>query len=329
MDLWLGILLALLCLFLIGVTVERLMEQSDRRRFPPPGRLVPVGNRRLHVMCSGERRQGEPLVVMEAGMASWSFYWRLVQPEIARFARVCSYDRFGLGWSDPAAGLRNPQRIAADLHQALQLAGESPPYLLVGHSLGGIFVRQFARMYPDEVYGMVLVDSAHEDQIERMPWARNEAKNINGFFTFLALLHRVGILRLLGKSVLARFTSLTTPEEKRIFLATLLASRYFETSRNESASLLTPVPPTERLLSFDEKPLIIIQAGGQPESLPRGYTQDRWAEQRRAWDEIQRDLLKLSTNSRLVVAEKSVHAVQLEQPEVVINSIKHTLERQP
>jgi pimeloyl-ACP methyl ester carboxylesterase len=322
-----ALILVMAVLLLTGVTAETLAERRDRKRFSPPGMLAPVAGRNLHLDLRGARRPGEPLVLLETGMGSWSFYWRLVQPAIAKFARVCAYDRFGFGWSDPGELPRRADRIATELHAALQSAGEPGPYLLVGHSLGGLFVRQFARLYPQEVFGMVLVDSAHEDQLERMPWARKEAEQIGSFFTFLAILHRLGILRLLGKSLLAHFTSVSTPEEKRLFLATLLASRYFETSRAESVSILQPLSAAERLAGLGEKPLVVIQAGGQPDPLPRGYTPERWEQQRRAWDSIQQDLLKLSSNSRLVIAEKSVHTVQVEQPEVVIAAIEQMLRR--
>lgn len=319
---FIGVLAALL---FGGWLAEWLAEQRDRRRYPAPGRMVKAAGSQMHLLCSGERRPGEPLVLLESGMGGWSFYWRMVQPGVAQFARVCSYDRLGFGWSEPIPPPRSASRIAAELHEALQNAGEPGPYLLVGHSLGGIFVRQFARLYPQEVCGMVLVDSAHEDQLERMPWARKEAQGISSTFTFLAIVHRLGILRLLGKSLLSRFASVKTEEEKQLFLATLLSSHYFETSRDESLSVLQPLKPEERLASLGDKPLTVIQAGGQPETLPRGYTPERWQQQRRAWDEIQQDLLKLSSNSRLVVAEKSVHAVQVEEPEVVIAAIEQML----
>ncbi len=319
---FIGVLSALL---FGGWLAEWLAERRDRWRYPAPGRMVKAASSQMHLLCSGERRPGEPLVLLESGMGSWSFYWRMVQPAVAQFARVCAYDRPGFGWSPPGVQPRSASRIAAELHEALQNAGEPAPYLLVGHSLGGIFVRQFARLYPQEVCGMVLVDSAHEDQLERMPWARKEAQGISFTFTFLAILHRLGILRLLGKSLLSRFASVKTEQEQKLFLATLLSSRYFETSRDESLSVLQPLKPEERLASLGDKPLTVIQAGGQPETLPRGYTPERWQQQRRAWDEIQQDLLKLSSNSRLVVAEKSVHAVQVEEPEVVIAAIEQML----
>jgi pimeloyl-ACP methyl ester carboxylesterase len=326
MNLFSSFMLVLAPLLSGGWLAEWLAERRDRRRFPAPGKLVTAGGCQMHLLCSGERRPGQPLVLLECGMGSWSFYWRLVQPEVAKFGRVCAYDRPGFGWSQPGSPPRSASRIAAELHEALQNAGESGPYLLVGHSLGGIFVRQFARLFPQEVSGMLLVDSAHEDQLERMPWARKEAQSVQSTFTFLAVLHRLGILRLLGKSLLSRFASVKTEQEKKLFLATMLASRYFETSRDESLSVLQPLKPGERLTSLGDKPLIVIQAGGQPEALPRGYTEERWQQQRRAWDEIQQDLLKLSSNSRLEIAEKSIHTVQIEQPELVIEAIRRVLE---
>lgn len=326
MNLFSGFILVLAALLSGGWLAEWLAERRDLRRYPAPGRMAKAAGRQMHLLCSGKRRSGEPLVLLESGMGSWSFYWRLVQPEVAKFARVCAYDRPGFGWSPPGVQPRSASRIAAELHEALQNAGEPGPYLLVGHSLGGIFVRQFARLYPQEVSSMVLVDSAHEDQLERMPWARQEAHSMQTIFTYLAVMHRLGILRLLGKSLLSRYASVKTEHEKKLFLATLLASHYFETNRDESLSVLQPLKADERLTSLGNKPLYIIQAGGQPEALPRGYTEERWQQQRRAWDEIQQDLLKLSSNSRLVTAEKSVHTVQVEQPEVVIEAIRHVLE---
>lgn len=218
------IVLVLAALMVVGMFAESLAERRDRKRYPAPGQLVTVEGRQMHMHFSGERQPGDPIVILETGMGSWSFYWWLMQSSVAKFTRVCSYDRFGFGWSDSGEPPRSAPRIAEELHAALQTAGEPGPYLLVGHSLGGVFVRQFARLYPNEICGMVLVDSAHEDQLERMPWARKEAQSIQSFFSFLAVLHRLGLLRLLGKPLLARFTSVSTPDEKQLFLATLLAT---------------------------------------------------------------------------------------------------------
>ncbi len=129
----------------------------------PPGKLVDVGGRKLHLLCTGT---GGPTVVLEAGASAFAIDWSLVQPEIARTNRVCSYDRAGHGWSDPG-GSGDPG-VAADLHSVLQATGEQPRYVLVGASKGGLYVRLYHARFPDEVAGMVLVDPAYEERLFTM-----------------------------------------------------------------------------------------------------------------------------------------------------------------
>jgi pimeloyl-ACP methyl ester carboxylesterase len=149
---------------------------------PAPGRLIDVGGRKLHLDCSGpSQRTGPtaspqtgqsertgPTVILEAGASSFAIDWSLVQPEIARSHRVCSYDRAGSGWSDPRTDVETPARIVADLHALLGAAGEKPPYVMIGASAGGLYVRQYQLDYPSEVVGLVLVDPATEDRLFTM-----------------------------------------------------------------------------------------------------------------------------------------------------------------
>ncbi|HKY22105.1 MAG TPA: alpha/beta fold hydrolase [Vicinamibacterales bacterium] len=124
---------------------------------PPPGALIDVGGRKLHVRCSGA---GAPTVVLEAGASAFAIDWSLVQPEIARTNRVCSYDRSGHGWSDGYQ--RTPSEIVSDLHVLMGAIGEKPPYVMVGASMGGIYTRLYQAQYPAEVAGLVFVDGSHE-----------------------------------------------------------------------------------------------------------------------------------------------------------------------
>src|SRR5215510_14832845 len=128
----------------------------------PPGKLVDIGGRRQHINCTGK---GAPTVVLEAGAGDFSFDWGLVQPAVARFARVCAYDRAGYAWSDAGPMPRTMRQIVYELHTGLANAGIIPPYVLVGHSLDGLLVRKYAREYPKEIAVIVLVDSSHEDQM--------------------------------------------------------------------------------------------------------------------------------------------------------------------
>lgn len=133
---------------------------------PPPGRLIDLGSHRLHLYCTGA---GSPTVLLEAGLGGLSLEWRPVQTALADEYRVCSYDRAGYGWSDPGPAPRSVDRIVAELRAMLERAGESPPYAIVGHSFGGYVAQLFAKRYPREVEGVVLVDSSHPDQYRRFP----------------------------------------------------------------------------------------------------------------------------------------------------------------
>jgi pimeloyl-ACP methyl ester carboxylesterase len=134
---------------------------------PPPGRLVDVGGWKLHIHCTGTREDKSPTVILESGVGDFSVEWSLVQPRVAPFARVCSYDRGGDGWSEMGPHPRTFRQIVYELHTLLERAGERPPFVLVGQSYGGWLVRTFRSTYPSEVTGIVLVD-AGEDNPERI-----------------------------------------------------------------------------------------------------------------------------------------------------------------
>ena len=127
----------------------------DRRRFSLPGRMVDIGGRRLHLLESGD---GRPAVILEAGIAASCLNWTSVQAQLAKCTRVCSYDRAGLGWSDPAGSPRTILRAVEDLHALLTVAQVPPPFIMMGHSFGGLLVRCYAVRYPDQVAGLVLLD---------------------------------------------------------------------------------------------------------------------------------------------------------------------------
>ena len=140
---------------LLGVVYQKLGTRRDWRVHPPPGKLIDLGTHRLHVLESG--RDG-PTVVLEAGLMSTVLSWSTLQGELARKYRVVSYDKAGLGWSDEGPMPRTADCIVDELHSLLGRASIPPPYILVGHSFGGLTVPLFAARYPDETAGVVLVD---------------------------------------------------------------------------------------------------------------------------------------------------------------------------
>ncbi len=169
--LFLGLFGLLLVLASAGAIYLKIEYSQDRRMRPPPGRLVDVGGYRMHIDCIGK---GSPTVVLDSGLSDSSLSWYKVQPEVAKFTRVCSYDRAGLGWSEPSRNPRNSGVFAEELHTVLHNAKINSPFVLVGHSMGGYDVRIFASRFPSEVVGMVLVDSAHPDLAK--PAARTEIR---------------------------------------------------------------------------------------------------------------------------------------------------------
>jgi pimeloyl-ACP methyl ester carboxylesterase len=148
-----------------GIPCRRARPSQQIDIGPPPGRLIDIGGRKLHFKCTGS---GSPTVILEAGASAFALDWSLVQPEIARTNRVCSYDRAGSGWSDPLGEVDTPARVVLDLHSALAAAGEKPPFVMVGASFGAISVRIYQLDYPDDVVGFVLVDPATEDRLFTM-----------------------------------------------------------------------------------------------------------------------------------------------------------------
>lgn len=151
-----------------GLVYQTRATAQDRLRLSPAGRMVDAGGHRLHLLTMGEAHDG-PTVVLEAGGMATSPMWALIQPAIAEFARVVSYDRAGLGWSEPGPMPRDARTIADELHTALRNAGLLGPYVLVGGSLGGPYATVFADAFRDETAALVLVDSVHPDQLQRMP----------------------------------------------------------------------------------------------------------------------------------------------------------------
>src|SRR5829696_30737 len=192
----LGLLALIVLLALGGATYEAIMAARDGKRYPPPGQPVDVGGYRLHLHCIG---QGSPTVVLDAGLGGFSLDWGAVQPQIAMSTRVCAYDRAGLGWSEPRPTPRSPQQFAAVLRALLANGGVEGPYVLVAHSLSGKTARLFASQHPDDVAGMVLVDTSHEFVDDHRPPEQLAAEDAERrqFQNMIRWTARFGLVRLL------------------------------------------------------------------------------------------------------------------------------------
>jgi pimeloyl-ACP methyl ester carboxylesterase len=191
-----------------AAVVQQVLTVRDRRRYPAPGLMVHVDGRQTHLQVLGAESDG-PTVVLEAGMGSFSPNWYWVQQELAATVRSVAYDRAGLGWSRRSRRPRDAQTIAVELRDALREAGIEPPYVLAGHSFGGLPVRAFADLYPDLTAGLILVDASHPDQWVRWPTPHADrilevSQRILGWLGWFGLLRALHLARGISAGLPAR-----------------------------------------------------------------------------------------------------------------------------
>jgi pimeloyl-ACP methyl ester carboxylesterase len=269
------IVVGFLTLGLVGAAYQTVSTRRDQRTFPPPGELIRVGNHRLHLNCTGA---GSPAVILEAGNLGMSADWIKVQQRVAETTRVCSYDRAGNGWSDTGPAPRDASQITSELHTLLTEAGVAPPYVLVGYSYGGLYTLRYAGQYPDEVAGLVLIDSSHPDQFTRSADGRAMARRTNRLAAVLPLLTRLGIVRL--TNFLPAHPDLPAQQraEVQAFHAT---TRQVKASVAEFKSTPQSSAQAGSTSSVVDKPLAVVTAG----------------EQTAEWLQMQDELATLSSNS--------------------------------
>ncbi len=312
-----GLLAFVVVLMVAGAIYQSVASANDLKKYPPPGTLIDIGGYRLHLYCTGERQAGQPTVVLEAGSGSASPDWGLVQPEIARVTRVCSYDRAGYGWSDPGPLPRTSQRFAEELHTLLTKAGEKEPYILAGHSFGGHTVRLFAHQYPHEVTGIVLVDTRPEELASLVT-------DPNDFqMSFWAFMARCGFFRLFGKAVLV--PPLFLEKMPDYPWPILFRPKFFETARDESA--LESDKQVQAAGNLGDLPLVVITHGDA--SMFASLPANEALQVEEDWQAAQKNLAGLSSNGQLIVADGSGHAIPIERPDVVIEAIKRLIAPTP
>lgn len=290
------------------------------KQVPAPGQLVDVGGYKMHLYCTG---QGSPTLLMDAGNNEFSTTWAAVQPELQLLTRVCVYDRAGFGWSESSPFPRTSETMVKELHTLLVNANIKGPYVLVGHSFGGMNMRLYAQRYPAEVVGLVLVDSAHEAQTLRVPALQNAAAPLLDQFRVLALLNSFGLLALSPEDIPSRELPDEALAQYRAILAT---SRYFETAIAETEALEQSFAEVRaaQITTLGDLPLVVISRG-LSDPLP-GFSEAEAQQYEEAWQVMQSELVALSTNSRQIIAEQSGHYIQLQQPQRVIEAVKQVVE---
>ncbi|HUR74488.1 MAG TPA: alpha/beta hydrolase [Sporichthya sp.] len=293
----------------------------DRRRYPPPGRMVDVGGRRIHLWEAGE---GSPTVVLIPALGEPCLDFAHLLPDLASETATVVFDRAGLGWSDPAWKPLAQLDAADDLHAALRRAGIAPPYILAGHSMGGFIARMFATAYPQEVAGLVLIDSSHPKQ-HKLP-------GYHWWTVKYAAMRRArwfGVRRLARDLGLAERPSSTVPPEySEADDALSLGDRQRRTSWWELAMRAQiGAAVCRRTGSLGDLPVTVLTCS---ETSPDATTPKQVAYERDhygTWYPLQADLATLSTDSKHVVAENAGHYIHHHQPELVVDAILDLVRR--
>jgi pimeloyl-ACP methyl ester carboxylesterase len=280
-----------------GTGYQWLATLNDLAATPPPGRLVDIGGHRLHLWCTGD---GAPVVILDTGLGSTTAAWGFVQPDVARFTRVSSYDRAGLGYSDAGPTPRTARRMASELAALLDRGWIGGPVVLVGASSGGFNVRVFASDHPERAAALVLVDASHEDQPHDIP----------RLATFVPLLARVGVLRLLGISFDLRGDTLA-PSTRRFARATRFRAAGYGAAAGEIMHIresATEVRNSRRTLSI---PVVVVTGARGADA---------------AWHGLQRDLVTLSERGCQIIVPDAGHVVAIDQPQVIVTAIRSVVE---
>ncbi len=284
-----GFSLLVALLLAIGLIYQTAGAETDKRNLPPRGNLIDVGGFKMHIHCMGE---GSPTVILETLSGGTSSYWGWVQPEVALTTRVCVYDRAGRGWSEPDLEPISLARTVRNLHTLLTNAHIDGPYILVGHSIGGIYVRQFAADFSDEVVGLVLVDAAHPAQYDRYPEMRAENESYLRMSTGFPTLARIGIWRVyFAAGGEFDFGDLTEPQKSEL-KALWSSPDYFVSQRTEVLARSDIFADGQKLGGLGTLPLIVL-------------TQDHAAD---SWTTMQNELASLSSNSLHRIVAGATHA---------------------
>ncbi|MEX2553006.1 MAG: alpha/beta hydrolase [Actinomycetota bacterium] len=282
-----------LALASVGGGYETVREALDANAYPMPGQLIDVGGYRLHLHCTGS---GSPTVVLEAGGGDMSSVFGWIAPAVARDTRVCVYDRAGRGWSEPAEAAQDRAEIARDFRTLLHRANVPGPYVLAGHSFGGLYVRAFAARYPDEVAGMVLVDSTA---------SRSSATPADDGGSY-DIMDRVSALvsssARVGSGRLAGYLDYSTlpPQSRDEVRARGATTSHVGSFVDEYVQATASMDQAHSLVDFADKPLVVLTAGNGSDA---------------AWLAAQNEMATLSTNSVHRVIDGATHASLIQEKE--------------
>ena len=277
--------LAVLAIASVGGGYQTVRESLEAKAYPPPGQLIDVGGHRLHLYCTGS---GSPTVVLEPGHGGSSSDFGWITPAVARETRVCVYDRAGRGWSDATDGPQDGAHIAADLHTLLERAHVPGPYVLAGHSFGGLYIQSFAAQFPDLVAGMVLLDSTAPNPGSAQPTDTESYSLLRRVAVLLPAAAHLGAGRLLNPISYGTLPPRSRDEAR----ANSATARHLASWIEELLAASASANQASLLTDLDGKPLIVLTADTGNDA---------------KWQPAQEHMATLSTNSVHRVAHDTTH----------------------
>jgi pimeloyl-ACP methyl ester carboxylesterase len=295
---------ALSVVFFPLTIAQKLLTKREATKYQPLGTLVDTGTSQIHVQVSGE---GKPTIILDAGMGGFSVDWAFVQPELSKDSTILSYDRAGYGWSQTNEERFTSEEYVEDLRTLLAKLKLEPPYILVGHSFGGLNMRLFAANYPEEIAGLVLVDSVHEHFY--LPKHMSEKRRAS--FNKMLKVYRIGyILSPLG---IPRFLKMNIGSKRlpQEYVQRAKAMGYKSSTYKTVYMELMKAPESAKQVQEakpipDDIPITVISAGKQTEE----------------WKAQQTMLCNLNNNTKQIIANESWHSIQIHEPTVVIDAIR-------
>jgi pimeloyl-ACP methyl ester carboxylesterase len=291
------LIVGILVLATTGVIYQAITTKSDQRNYPALGQLVDVGGYKLHIYCIGE---GSPTVILDAAADMMSSDWAWIQPEIAKHTRVCSYDRAGMGWSDSGPQPRDAKQVTIELHTLLTNAGISEPYVLVGHSVAGLYARMYAAEYPEEVVGMVLVDPGHPDMDTRIPAIQAQNASDASLVNTMRILSYFGLPRLLG--VGENNAQGLPPQQAAEVNVFVSRPRHWATILSLINSTSATYDEVRATGSLGNMPLVVISANTA--WFTKGAPAD---DARKTLNDLQNEIAGLSTNNSHRIIDGATH----------------------
>ncbi len=305
-------LVILLCVTAAGSTIFNAVAlRYYRAIYPAPGKIYRVNGHDMHLYCTGE---GSPTLILDAGMGNDSLAWAKVQPELSKTTRVCSYDRAGMGWSTPGPDPRDADTIAGELHALLQQAGVSGPIVLMGHSMGGIFIRAYAAHYPQDVAGLIFIEGASpfQEDHESAELRAQTLPSTSQYYSYVALI-ALGIPRLTGDcSADDRFDGQFARMKGQLDCGMLLSEvwREYTADRRSGEETIHTGP-------YGDLPVLIFSRDPQLDRKAPNLSPKLALEMSVDWDRDQEALKRLSTRSRRIIAKGSGHHLPIDRADLI------------